>query len=92
MHKFVSCVPGRLVTRLGSTVFIGAEMTATGPEFQENVVVALSSAEWDRYGSTYEKHLRVGDLQARTQEDFDSYLQAEEEAEAKKVAAQKDGE
>jgi hypothetical protein len=68
-------------------------MTAEGPQFDEKVVVAIGQAEWERYAPTYEKHLRAGDLTARTQEDFESYLQAEEESESAKVSeAQKDGE
>jgi hypothetical protein len=71
---FVSCVEGRLVSRFGTSCYVGADFDKDNNlRFDVDMVVAIPHAEMAVYRREYEKHLRCGDLLARTVEDFESY-------------------
>ena len=68
--KFVSSVPGKLVTRFGSRTYIGARITEGGPEWDPDDIVALTGDELATYRREYARALRDGALVERTRDEW----------------------
>ena len=92
--RYFSAKADRLVTRYGTNTYIGASVTAKAGEkpvitSNEKVVVAISDAEFAKYGREYLRLEREGSLIKRTQADFDAMQKAEAEASKKEADALK---
>jgi len=92
---YVSSVPGRLVSRPGSPFsYVGAKIPtpeerkagASEPTWQSEVVVPVLEAEYQRYLLEWNRLVDGGDLEKRTEADFDAYTKAVEKAEAARDA------
>lgn len=70
---YVSCVPGRLVTRYGTRTYIGATRDPSaegGVRYDPETVVALTATELADYRREYDRALGAGSLRERTAEDW----------------------
>ncbi len=85
---FVSCVPGKPVTRYGSHTFIGADRVAGTNEFiwHPERVVAIPATEHARYRKEYDRLLADKDLKVRTETEWKAQTAAEDSA-VKRAAA-----
>jgi hypothetical protein len=92
---YVSAVKGHLVTRFptvrGALQYIGATRTGKVIEWNEKAVVAIPTAEWNRYRREYERAVRQGAIVLKTKVDHAEWLKAraaaDEEIAAKAKAA-----
>lgn len=84
---YVSCVPGRLVTRFGTGSYIGATVDLkTGEQnYDPNEVVAIPLVEWLTYVREYGRLVRAGDLIKRTKAELDSWRVAQAAASKKEA-------
>jgi hypothetical protein len=85
-HLFVRCVPGRLVTRLGSAQYIGARVVspplsaaakdagAAPVTWDEREVVLISADEYRQYRREYDGAIRRGDLVRATEHEHRAYV------------------
>lgn len=93
--RFVSAVPGRLVSRWDSPgTLIGARITteaerSEGAEpilWDEAVVLPLTDGFCRRYDLELRRALRNGDLKERKEADWKRWLEVEEDREQKRIA------
>jgi len=86
---FVSCVPGRPVTRYGSRVTIGAYRDPATSKFawEPETVVAIPEPEFRRYRREYTSALRDGSLRSRSEADWQAQCNAADAAVAAHVEA-----
>lgn len=83
--RFVSSVPGHLVTRYGSSEYVGARRDPKTRElsWQPEAVVALTQHELDRFSREYDRALKDGALVARTAAEYDEQIAKANAADAR---------
>lgn len=83
---YVSCVPGKLVTRFGTGTYIGALVAPSGAaSFDPREVVAIPIAEWAKYTREYGRLLRGGDLIERSAQEHEAFVKAQAAAAQKEA-------
>lgn len=95
MPLFCSCVPGKPVTRYGSSrrgvrgTLIGAERVVGGRDNQiqwfPERIVQLPDDELRRYGREYRRVMSGGELRTRTEAEWRAQQRADDEAPAAKT-------
>ncbi len=94
---FVSCIPGKPVTRFGTGTFIGAHRSAEKVNelvYEPELIVAIPDGEHARHRKAYNRLVAEGDLKVRKPEEWVAQGQRHEketEAQQKKATAEAAG-